>query len=170
MPANSNQPRRRSLPIRALSGLFALALTSALGVFAAGPLVAQAAEAEPAAPEDQSTQAASTLALPHTYLVTVTLQDFDQTFAFSTLTAQRHFSLSPAERDLQFRGRLWIQGDGRELLGFSIDFQQALPTPEHGRGHSRGSRWSGSTYFEPGRPIQVVESPDSKITVTLHKR
>ncbi len=119
---------------------------------------------------DKATSQANAMALTDTYLVTVTLDDRGDSFEFSTVTAMRHFSLAPPERRIRFRGRLWVQSDGRELLDFSVELGQQIAQKNGGSAVSSNGSWSGSAYVESGRSIKIVDNPDSSITVTLKKQ
>ena len=139
-----------------------IAITTML--FAVGITLAQ----EETGVKTQNT--ANAMALPDTYVVTVSLQDHGEAFEFSTVTAMRHFSLAPPDRQLRFRGRLWVQSDGRELLDFSVELGQQIAQKDGAAAVSRNGSWSGSAYVESGRSIKIVENPNSTITVNLQKR
>ena len=113
---------------------------------------------------------ANARALPDTYRIALTYEEGGESLEFSTVTAMRHFSLAPPERRIRFRGRLWLQEDGRELLDFSVELGQQIAQVGSDEVVSRDGNWAGSTYVEPGRPIKIVENPNSTITVTLERR
>lgn len=108
--------------------------------------------------------------LSNTYLVKLTFEDGGKALEFSTVTATRHFSMAPSERRIRLRGRFWLQADGRELLEFSLELGEQIVQPDGSSAVSRGGSWSGSTYFEPGKAIEIVKSPTSTITISLSKQ
>lgn len=117
--------------------------------------------------DEKALSTANARALPNTYLVTLTYKDGGEALEFSTVTAMRHFSLAPPERRIRFRGRLWLQADGRELLDFSVELGQQVAQKDSDAVVSRDGSWSGSAYVESGRPIKIVENPTSWVSVTL---
>ncbi len=142
----------------------------AIAVFALAALApASAAFASEEVGAEKTQSQANAMALPNTYLITITVDDRGSSFEFSTVTAMRHFSLAPPDRQLRFRGRLWVQSDGRELLDFSVELGQQIAQKDGAAAVSRNGSWSGSAYVESGRPIQIVKNPNSTITVSLRR-
>jgi len=139
-------------------------------------LASQASPASPASetPEKlrdgEALSTANAMALPETYRVSLTFEEGKETMTFSTVTAMRHFSLAPAERRLRFRGRLWLQPDGRELLDFSMELGQQIAQKNGSTAVATDGSWSGSAYVESGRPIELVKNPNSTLTVTLTRQ
>lgn len=105
-------------------------------------------------------------ALPDAYLVTLALKLDGETREFSIATASRHFTVSPPDLRLDFRGRLWRQAEGRELLDFTAELQHRIPGEEN---HTRVGSYSGSTYIQPGKRTEIAKSPYSTLSVVIKK-
>lgn len=120
--------------------------------------------------DERALSTANARALPDTYLVALTFADGAETLEFSTVTAMRHFSLAPPDRRIRFRGRLWLQPDGRELLDFTLELGHLISQVGSDDPVSRDGKWAGSAYVESGRAIKLVENPSSTVTVRLKKQ
>ena len=124
-----------------------LALT-VLGLF--GATIAIAGDTEP-----DTNQSSMTMALPQTHLLTLTLSEGGETFAFSMTVATRHFSMNLGEKSISLRGRMW-QGEGdTQLLDYTLEFTQWVKGSENSRQRS-GSTWNGSTHLTVGRPVEIA--------------
>ncbi len=108
------------------------------------------------------------LALPDSYRITLALELNGSTREFSMLTAARHFAMEPPDVRLNFRGRLWQQDDGRELLDFVVELQHHVPDDENA--HTRLGSYTGSVYVELGKVVTIAESPYSKLSVTVRRQ
>lgn len=151
------ETRRRNLSIIVLAAVSTVVLPAGL-------------DAEPEAELDpKALHQKNSSALPHSYLVTLVLEDGDAVHQFSTVTAQRHFAVAPPERRFDFRASLRMQPDGRELLDFSVELQQQFTYGDGETSHTRVGSWKGSTYIETDRTIPIIENPNSKLTVRLKK-
>ena len=145
---------------------------SAFALILAVLTLATALAADPEETFDtKSVQAHNARALPDAFLVTLSLEEGDQTYEFATVTASRRFTLAPPERRLDFHGNISLQQDGRELLDFTVEFQQRFPRADDAGGGSftRVGTWRGSTYVDTDREIQIIRNPGSSLTVSLGK-
>ena len=57
--------------------------------------------------DDEGARSAMTMALPETHVLTLTLIEGGESYAFSMTVASRHFSMNLGDKHIAFRGRLW---------------------------------------------------------------
>ena len=116
--------------------------------------------------DDEGARSAMTMALPETHVLTLTLIEGGESYAFSMTVASRHFSMNLGDKHIAFRGRLWQGQGGGELLDYTLDFTQFVKGQETLE-HRRGSTWNGSTHLRSGKPVEIATFLNGSFTVRL---
>ncbi len=117
--------------------------------------------------EDEAANSSMTMALPETHVLTLTLIEGGETYAFSMTVASRHFSMNLGDKHIALRGRLWQGPGGGELLDYTLEFTQFVKGQETLE-HRRGSTWNGSTHLRYGEPVEIATFLNGSFTVRLN--
>jgi hypothetical protein len=122
------------------------------------------AQAQTDRPEKDCAASDPTAPLAATKLLTLVLDEKDQTASFSMTVASRRFSLALGDRNIRLRGELRQVDRGREILDYTLQFTR-MEIDEDGIRQRIGNEWRGSTFLSDDRTVEIATFLDGSFSL-----